>query len=350
VAGPPALEDQARAAGFAFHEFPAPPADELDEVWSRVPSLPVDKANVVVIRDIFGRLDTTASLPRLLEACEQWKPDVVLRDPAEFGSAIAAEAAGIPHVRGAFGLSSTEEMALGIAAATVSGLRQAVGLAPDPGAQALRRSPYLTLFPDGLEDPAGARPERTMRFRDPGWDAAPAELPDWWPERDLPLVYVTFGSVAGGMEIASHLYATAMQAVADLPVRVLLTVGRGAVDALAAAPANVHVEQWVPQADVLGHASAVVCHGGSGSTLGALAAGLPLVVVPLFADQPYNARQVAATGSGLVLQPDAAAIRGALARVLDGESYHLAARALAAEMRSYPSTDAAVDALERLSA
>ena len=64
-----------------------------------------------------------------------------------------------------------------------------------------------------------------------------------------------------------------------------------------------HVERFVPQADVFGHASLVVTHGGSGTTLGALAAGLPLVVVPLFADQPDNARRVEAVGAGVIAEP-----------------------------------------------
>ena len=91
-----------------------------------------------------------------------------------------------------------------------------------------------------------------------------------------------------------------LAAAAELPARVLLTVGRDAdIDALGPAPPNLRVEAWVPQADVLGHADLVVSHGGSGTTLGALAAGLPLVVVPLFADQPDNARRVAAVGAGV---------------------------------------------------
>jgi len=55
---------------------------------------------------------------------------------------------------------------------------------------------------------------------------------------------------------------------------------------LEAPRAHVHIARWVPQADVLRHARVVVCHGGSGTTLGALAAGVPLVVTPLFDDQP----------------------------------------------------------------
>ena len=88
-------------------------------------------------------------------------------------------------------------------------------------------------------------------------------------------------------------------------MRVLLTVGRELdLDALPPAPENVRVERWVPQQDVLGHAAAAVVHGGSGSTLGAIAAGVPLVVVPLFADQPQNARRVAEVGAGLAVEPN----------------------------------------------
>jgi hypothetical protein len=115
--------------------------------------------------------------------------------------------------------------------------------------------------------------------------------PDWWTAGEAPLVYVTFGSVAGGMAMAAAVYPAAIEAVAVLDVRVLLTVGHDTDhDAFGAMPANVRVESWAPQADALAVATAVVCHGGSGSTLGALAAGLPLVVVPRFADQPDNAR------------------------------------------------------------
>jgi broad specificity phosphatase PhoE len=62
-------------------------------------------------------------------------------------------------------------------------------------------------------------------------------------------------------------------------------------------------ESWVPQIEALPHAALVVCHGGSGTMLGALAAGLPLVVMPLFADQYYNARRIEALNAGISVDP-----------------------------------------------
>lgn len=74
----------------------------------------------------------------------------------------------------------------------------------------------------------------------------------------------------------------------------LLTIGRDLDPAvLGEVPETVHVERWVDQADVLAVADAVISHGGSGTVLGTLAAGLPHVVLPLFADQGTNARRLA---------------------------------------------------------
>jgi MGT family glycosyltransferase len=154
--------------------------------------------------------------------------------------------------------------------------------------------------------------------------------------------------VAGSFAEALPAYHQALEAVADLPVRVLLTVGRELnPDSLGRAPRNVHIERWVPQQDVLGHADAVVCHGGSGSMLGALSAGLPTVVVPLFADQPQNARRVAEVGAGVAVTPDAGSIRAAVLHVLEEPSYRAAAQALAEEMRAQPAVDDAVPLFER---
>jgi len=97
------------------------------------------------------------------------------------------------------------------------------------------------------------------------------------------------------------------------------------------------VEQWVPQTDVLAHAVLVLCHGGSGTTLGALAAGRPLVVVPLFADQPFNAARAGIVGAGVVASVDT--IGRAVERVLSDDSYAAAAARIRQEMRTLPPVD-----------
>lgn len=163
------------------------------------------------------------------------------------------------------------------------------------------------------------------------------------------------------MSIASDIYRMVLAAVTGLDVRVLLTVGRRFDrSGLGPVPANVHVEQWVEQARVLAEADLVVCHGGSGTVFGALAAGVPLVVTPLFADQFVNGRRVADCGAGLVIEPEAPGDSGArpvlgdhdvprivdaIDAVLGAASYRRNARRIAREMAAAPSVDDVLEAL-----
>ena len=179
-AGPPDLAGTVECAGFEFRSTGPRPEEELQAIWSRVPELPPDEQNAVVIGQVFGRLNTTASLPGMLAACEEWRPDVVLREPNEYSAALAAESHGIPHARIAIGLISSEELALELVAGEIDAIRLAQGLPSDPRADILRGSPYLSVFPASLDE--GSQPD-THRFRDPEWDTPAAELPDWWPGR-----------------------------------------------------------------------------------------------------------------------------------------------------------------------
>jgi UDP:flavonoid glycosyltransferase YjiC (YdhE family) len=77
-----------------------------------------------------------------------------------------------------------------------------------------------------------------------------------------------------------------------------------------------------------------------------LAAGVPMAVVPLFADQPWNAERVEALGAGIALDggPDEAIarLRDAVVRITGDPSYRSTAQRVAAEMRALPPVDAAV--------
>ena len=126
-------------------------------------------------------------------------------------------------------------------------------------------------------------------------------------------------------------------------------------------PANAHAEPWVAQHDVLPHAAAVVSHGGYGTTLGALAHGVPLVVLPLFAgDQWRTARRVAEVGAGLVLEDGErrvfeppgpalmAALPGAVQEVLADPRFRHTVQGIGKEMAALPPASAAVSALQAL--
>ena len=112
------------------------------------------------------------------------------------------------------------------------------------------------------------------------------------------------------------------------------------------------IVERAPHSEVLRHAAAVVTHGGHGTVIKTLAAGVPLVVMPLGRDQPDNAARVVHHGAGLRLRPSArtGAITTAVRRVLDDPAYAAAAGRLAAAIAADLATDRAVLELEGLAA
>ena len=111
------------------------------------------------------------------------------------------------------------------------------------------------------------------------------------------------------------------------------------------------VERFVPHAELLPKCRLVVSHAGSGSVLGALAHGLPMVLLPLGADQPLNAARCEALGVAAVLDALTAAsdaVGEAVMRVLDRPSYRRNALQVRDEIAALPGPDHAVVLLERL--
>lgn len=243
-----------------------------------------------------------------------------------------------------------------LVAAPLADLDALAGLPEGAAATVMRTTPTLTCVPavlDGARPPGASGSGPVLRFRDDSLVSEQGALPDAWGDPSHPLVYVSFGSVAARLGGLAGLYPAVLAAFADRPVRVLLTTGQGIDPAnLAPVPANARVERWWPQADVMPHTAAVVGHGGFGTTMAALAAGVPQVVVPLFAmDQRINAEHVAAVGAGLQLDGGPAAIAAlpdAVTRLLAGTSHREAARAVADEMAALAPVADAVTTLQRI--
>jgi UDP:flavonoid glycosyltransferase YjiC (YdhE family) len=112
----------------------------------------------------------------------------------------------------------------------------------------------------------------------------------------------------------------------------------------------VTVVERAPHHEVLRHASAVVTHAGHGTVIKALAAGVPVVALPLGRDQLDNAARVAHHRAGLRLKPNAKpeAIAKALRRVLDERAFAANAERLAAAIAAETAEDRAVVELEAL--
>jgi UDP-glucoronosyl and UDP-glucosyl transferase len=341
VVGPPAISTLVGPTGFPFQTGDEPPEDEVAPIREQLPVLPAAEASVLGSCQLFGRLAARAMLPAMERVCSEWVPDLILREPCEYSSAVVSVRTRTPAAQVAISVAEGEAASIRAAAPALEEHR--VGLVDH-----LWSCPYLTTFPASL-DPSPF--PNTIRVR-PTSGPASDRLPGWWESPDLPLVYVTFGTVLGYMSIAAGVYRAALQAVQHLEARVLLTVGgRFDQDQLGLLPSNVHVESWVEQARVFTEADLVVCHGGSGTAYGALAAGLPLVTVPVFADQFENSRRISAYGAGRAVEmdnrslagprrpiqvEDAPQITAAIEAVLGDQSYRRQARRLAHEMAGAP--------------
>ena len=345
--GPPALREMVESAGFPFRAGGEPSEEQVAAIRERLPVVPAAEASVLGNRELFGRLATAAMLAGMEDAWGDWAPDLVLRDPTEYASAGLAARTRTPIAQVAISLAEAEAGSIAAAAPALEEHRQ--GLVSE-----LRAQPYLTRFPASIDPSPFAD---TVRYHEP--PETPVSLPDWWRGSDAPLIYMTFGTVLGHMSIAAETYRVALEAVKRTNARVLLTVGRRFdASTLGPVPANVHVAPWIDQARVVEHADLVVCHGGSGTALGALAAGVPVVMVPLFADQFENARRIAATRAGRVVEAPittggARSINAAspieivrsIEDVLGDVTYRDRARAIGAEMAATPTVE---DVMTRL--
>ena len=352
VAGPPPLRATTERHGLAQRTISLAPPERYAHVNELIAAASsFEETMIVAMRELFVGSHGRAALPQMLRLVERWQPDLVLRETCEVASLLAAQAYRVPDARVAISLSTpSEDMFLRIAADPLDELRAEFGLFPDPDAARALASPVLTQSPAGL-DGEGAVPSRTLRFRTPV-DGRPSTLPDWWNGSADPLVPISFGTVAPTEGAYPALYRTVIDALADLPIRMLVTVGVHADPAeLGALPASVHVERWVPQAQVMPHTAAMIHHGGGGTTLAALAAGVPSVVVPLFADQPLNALTVERLGAAFALtggEQELDRIAEALSAVMEDPRYRAAAEHVSRQIRALPPVADAVEALESL--
>jgi UDP:flavonoid glycosyltransferase YjiC (YdhE family) len=350
VVVPPSLARDVDELGVTHYLSDPPDPTKSKDLWRRAARLPHAQAARLLDGEFFGRLSTEAMLETVESACDVFQPDLIIREPCAYAGAVVAKRRGVAHAQVAISTARTEWSVIGLVGLTLDDF--------EPGMEkVLRETRYLSRLPSSL-DPSPF--PRTLRYRE---DEVP-ELtePGRWSQGSGPLIYLTFGSVAGGLDTARSAFTFAIEAVAGLDARVLVTTGRGFDQRLLGeVPSNVFVESWVPQASVFPFASMVLCHGGSGTTYGALAAGLPIVFVPMFADQRTNARLITVAGAGVIVEvgsksepgfraieaSDVPRIRAAVLEVLAKSAYPLAAQVIAEEIAS---TGSARDCLEELCA
>jgi UDP:flavonoid glycosyltransferase YjiC (YdhE family) len=320
----------------------------------RLPLLELDdEREDQALRDGFAGRVARRRADDILALCAEWRPGLIVCDEVDFGSVVAAERLGLPYAT-VLVIAAGSFVRTGLVARPLSELRAAHGLPPDSGLTMLSRYLVLSPFPPSFRDPAFPLPATAHSIRPHLPGPAPGGTePPWVPDLPgAPTVYFTLGTIFN-ME-SGDLFARVLAGLRELPVNVIVTVGR-LIDPteFGPQPANVHIERFIPQSLVLPRCDAVVSHGGSGSMLGALAHGLPSVLLPMGADQPLNAARGEKLGVARALDAvtaTPAGVRDAVSAVLAEPSYRRAAERLRDEIAALPGPEHAVTLLERLAA
>jgi UDP:flavonoid glycosyltransferase YjiC (YdhE family) len=276
-------------------------------------------------------------LADLLPRARAWRPDLVVHEETELAGPVVAAVCGARHV--AHGLSLMPSQTVWAALSeTIDRLAHAHGRRDV--AEAVRQAPYLHICPPALQAPEpplwpDARPLRPV----PGTDAAAAarrgrRRPDLLRR---PLVHLTLGTV---FHDNTHVLESAIAGLSRLPVDVIVTVGPdGDPERFGRPPPNVLIERYVAHSALLPRCQLVVSQGGAGVMFGALAHGVPQLVLPQGADQFANAEACARSGAGVVLMPDHASaddIATQALQVLGEPAFRAAAQRVGAEIERMP--------------
>jgi len=325
VAAPHSLAAEVTDAGHRFLPFAGIAPAKLATLRSTV-----DRSDDAFAAHLFTRLGAAAALPGVRAAIDGFRPSLIVRDPLDLASLVGADAAGIPQIPIFSGLQGFTRRILE-ASAEPLGLR--------PGSIC---TPSMSLLPPGF-DPA-AEPPAVHRFRN---GTAPARV-----GVATPLVYLSYGMVSTADVGGIATLRSDSDALSELPVNLVVSTGRLEHDPWRERGHNVHIRPWVDEDQVLARADAVVCHGGTGTTLAALRAGVPLVVVPRSGDQRAIGDAVVAAGAGIRLsgigEPRSDHLREAVGRILADRSYGRRAAALAREIGMLPPVLTAVRLFEQL--
>lgn len=280
-----------------------------------------------MLGEIFGAARLDLDGEQALRHARGWAPDLVVAEAFDTVGPLVAAGLGIPWHQVGIGPGLAPMPAEVIERAVVPYYRRA-GIEPVPA------SSYVDPCPPALQDPgwvspAPRLPVRARAHRRPRGE--PAVLPRF-SDPGRPTVLLTLGTVFTEEEMLAALGS----AVADADVNVLATLGL----AISRPPEStgrgeLRYVSFAPMDQLLDGVRLVVAAGGSGTVLGALSRGKPMVLWPQGADQPVNAALAAAAGVAIVVG-SAAEVTGAVTRALHDDALHARAAEVAAEIAHAP--------------
>ncbi len=353
------------------------------------PGLPAAGGLLETVRRNAGILGTVRAMARRCDAlCERLPPlleglgaDLVVADQTEPAGALAAMRLGLPHVSLACALPLDREP--GIPPPFVDWMHHPDGSrdwlyagghrVTDWLMQPLSRVIYRRAQSWGMQGVANLDTtfSRTLQFfqlpRSLDWPRTTPPTHAHWvgPLRDTgpepfglpedacredgrPLAFCSLGTMQGFRAGLLHTIAESVAAAGFRPV--ISHGGLLSADATAGLPGDPIVAAWLPQRALLARSAIAVVHGGLNTVLDALAAGVPLVVIPLAYEQGAISARVAASGAGLVIKARRARqdLSPACHRLRADPAFHKRATWLAGEIARAGGAARAADLIETM--
>jgi UDP:flavonoid glycosyltransferase YjiC (YdhE family) len=282
-----------------------------------------------------------AMVDDLVAFARGWQPHLVVHDPLNLAAPVVARILGVPAVKHLWGADFSEGMP--IAADVMTGnLVRPFGIERLPDAADLILDPC----PPMMQVPPGSAPRQPIRFVPYN---GTAEHPPWlWRPSSRPRVCVTWGTLmaevdGGGLFRAPRV----IEALAASEIEVVLAIDPKTRPRFGTLPDNVHpADAPLALHVLLATCQAVVHQGGAGTTMTALAAGVPQVILPAVVDQQFNAARLELTGAGVSGTVDTVADQ--VHALLTEPHWRQAAAAVAGQNALRPSPAEIVAALPRL--
>lgn len=332
------------------HLFVGTALARAQDVLARLQEFPAD---VIVTSELLLGVMSAAEAARV--PCAALAPNVYLfplPGVPPFGPGFQPARSVIGRLRDKFVGSITYKL-FGLYTAKLNQARAALGLAPltHPFDQIARVERVLVQTSSAFDFPTTRLPENVVyvgpEIDDPGW-VQPWQSP-WSDDDSRPLVAASFST---SFQDQKATLSRVIQALGTLHIRAVVTTGPALDVADVPAAPNVHICRSAPHNQLLRDAALMITHAGHGTVIRSLAAGVPLLCMPMGRDQNDNAARVVARHAGLRIRPTAStsAIARAVRKVLDDPSYHQAARRLGERIAADARESRATEILEQLAA
>jgi UDP:flavonoid glycosyltransferase YjiC (YdhE family) len=275
--------------------------------------------------ELFGGIRVEgAAADGALDAARSFTPDLIVAEAFDQVGPFISSVLGVPHVVHALTGPVPPEMLAAIA-------DRADAVITGSGAVRAPRTALVDPYPEillALAERSHATDRLPIR---PAVHAEKAEAPPFTPGAEgRPRVLVSMGTVVTDLDVIRPLADAAVRVGAEAIVTTPREVPADGQD-------RAH-ERWVgfsPLSELLPHVDAVISAGGTGTVLAALSAGVPLVIHPLLADQPWNARRLQERGVAVTVD-DVRDAENAVRSVLADDRYRTSARELESGIRALP--------------